>query len=508
MPTLVRDDVQRTTGLESDCAGSERKLTCMLSKTGIQLTIVSAAVALLFASTAQAAAELKNGPANLLTPSSTEASSTTTPAAKPLDPNTPSDPPEPTAPTIEPFDQNAPPRATIPIGPNLTFGGYVSLEGETNRNYRLTSKPGDANSILTPTLSPAFAYTPNQYLQIYANPALEIPVAVEKTGENPQTTKLNLNLVFLTLKNVVPGAKLQVGRQRFIDTRRWLFNENMDAARLAYQYENLSLELSVSQFNLVQRNLLRREELEDEETFVNYYAYADYAFGKKNHVGVFALYQDQQRLGTARPFYLGIQSGGRLVKGLKYWIQAAIVRGTDGAKSIRGEAIDVGLTQRFDGFWEPSITIGYAYGTGDRNPDDNVDTRFRQTGFQGNSDKFNGVARFKYYGEVLDPRLTNLMVFTGGAGIRPFEKTSFDLVYHYYLQDHTSTSIRGSDLATDPTGLSKHVGSELDLVAGYQGTPQLQTKFVLGYFLPGRAFPEGSRDGAFLASILLRYNFY
>ncbi|TKB66136.1 MAG: hypothetical protein E8D52_17370 [Nitrospira sp.] len=415
---------------------------------------------------------------------------------------------QPIAPLIEPFDPNAPPRATIPIGPNLFIGGYVSLEGETNRNYRLSSTLGKADSILTPILAPAFSYEPNQYLQLYVNPVLETPVAVEEIEDRSQTTELNMNLAYLTVKNVVPGARMQLGRQRFIDSRRWLFNENMDAIRFGYQYEQFSLELSVSQLNLVQRNLLRREAEEDEEGFVNYYAYADYKFGKKNHVGIFALYQDQQRLGTAQPITVGLQSSGRLSEDLKYWLQTAAVRGSDGGQRIRGEAIDLGLTQRFDGVWEPSITIGYAYGTGDSNPNDNVDAQFRQTGFQGNSDKFNGVARFKYYGEVLDPRLTNLMVFTGGIGIKPFSKTSFDLVYHYYLQDHASTRVRGSDLDTNPTGLSKHIGSEIDFVAGYQGIPHLQTKFVLGYFIPGNAFPETARDGAFLASILLRYNFY
>ena len=362
--------------------------------------------------------------------------------------------------------------------------------------------------MLTPILAPAFAYEPNQFLQLYVNPVLEIPVAVEEIEDRSQTTALNLNLAFLTVKNVLPGARFQLGRQRFIDSRRWLFNENMDAIRLGYQYEQFSLELSVSQLNLVQRNLLRREGEEDEEGFVNYYMYADYKFGKRNHIGLFALYQDQQRLGTAQPIYVGLQSGGRLLGDLKYWLQTAIVRGSDGGNSIRGEAIDVGLTQVFEAPGEPSITVGYAYGTGDSNPNDKVDASFRQTGFQGNSDKFNGVARFKYYGEVLDPRLTNLMVFTGGLGIRPFGKTSFDLVYHYYLQDHASTRIRGSDLSTDPTGLSKHVGSEVDLVVGYQAISHLQTKFVLGYFFPGKAFTESWHDGAFLASILLRYNFY
>ncbi len=412
------------------------------------------------------------------------------------------------SPLVEPFDPNAPPRATIPIGPNLFVGGYTSLEGETNRHYDLSSTFSKADSTLTPIFAPAFSYEPNQYLQLYVNPLLEVPIAVEEIEDRSQTTELNMNLAFLTVKNVVPGTRLQVGRQRFIDSRRWLFNENMDAIRLGYQYEQFSLELSVSQLNLVQRNLLRREAEEDEEGFVNYYAYADYKFGKKNHIGLFALYQDQQRLGTAQPITVGLQTSGRLFDNLKYWLQTAAVRGSDGGQRIRGEAIDVGLTQVFDRAWEPSFTIGYAYGTGDSNPNDNVDARFRQTGFQGNSDKLNGVARFKYYGEVLDPRLTNLMVFTGGVGIKPISKTSFDLVYHYYLQDHVSTRIRGSDLDTDPTGLSKHVGSEVDLVVGYQGIPHLQTKFVLGYFFPGKAFNETWHDGAFLASFLLRYNFY
>jgi alginate production protein len=497
-----------------------------MPKPSTQQIILSATFALLLTNIAQAATEFTDGTANPST-SSSDSSSATTSSIGPLDPTTPPKPATPTAPlkeafdpnaplipaqpsvlVKEPFDPNAPPRTTIPIGPNLTFGGYIELNAESDRGYSLNTKTNDATSIFTPKLSPAFSYDPNRYLQIYANPTVETPVAFEETIDNTQTPAVKLNLAFLTLKNIVDGVRLQVGRQRFIDTKRWLFNESMDAARLAYQYENISLELSASRFSLFQTDLLNRERKDIGETSINYYSYLDYKFGPKNHVGVFALYQDEQLLNQKHPIFVGLQSEGRIVKHLKYWLQTAIVRGTDGSRHIRGEAIDVGLTQVFGGALEPSITVGYAYGTGDSNPNDNVDTSFRQTGFQGNSDKFNGVARFKYYGEVLDPRLTNLMIFTGGVGIRPGEKTSFDLVYHYYLQDHASTSIRGSDLTTDPTGLSKYVGNEVDLVAGYQEIAALQTKFVLGYFMPGRAFTDTSRDGAFLASILFRYNFY
>ena len=101
----------------------------------------------------------------------------------------------------------------------------------------------------------------------------------------------------------------------------------------------------------------------------------------------------------------------------------------------------------------------------------------------------------------------NLMPIAGALGMRPLEKTSFALLYHYYLQDHASTSVRSSDLSTDLTGLSKHIGSAVDLIVGYQRIPHLQAKFVLWILFPGKTFDQTWHDGAFLASFLLRYNF-
>ncbi|HBH81214.1 MAG TPA: hypothetical protein DDY39_15440, partial [Nitrospira sp.] len=101
---------------------------------------------------------------------------------------------QPASSILEPFDPNAPPRATIPIGPNLFVGGYTSLEGETNRHYDLSSTFSKADSTLTPIFAPAFAYEPNQYLQLYVNPVLEIPIAVEEIEDRSQTTELNMNL--------------------------------------------------------------------------------------------------------------------------------------------------------------------------------------------------------------------------------------------------------------------------------------------------------------------------
>lgn len=407
----------------------------------------------------------------------------------------------------EPFDANRPPRAHIPIGPDLLFGGYAAFRGDTTRNYDLSRRWADATTIVKPELSLAFAYAPSKYIHAYTNIRVEQPVALEEIVDDPQDPSIRVNQAYVAVTDVVDGATLQVGRQRFRDARRWLFDDNLDAARLTYRYQDFSVELSASRLGLVRRELLRRDDASDQERFINYYSVLTYKFAKKSRVGVFALYQQDRLLDKEHPIFFGLQSEGEVIRHLNYWIQAAAVRGKDGPERIRGEAVDVGLTKEFGGGFKPSITVGYAYGTGDRNPDDNVDTAFRQTGLQGNTDSFNGVARFKYYGEVLDPRLTNLMIFTGGAGIKPSPVTSFDLIYHYYLQDHASTRIRGSDLAADPTGLSKHLGSELDGVVGYHGIPHLYTRFIVGYFWPGSAFADASRNGAFTASMLLRYNF-
>jgi alginate production protein len=243
--------------------------------------------------------------------------------------------------------------------------------------------------------------------------------------------------------------------------------------------------------------------------FINYYSYISYKIDKKSRIGAFALYQDGDK---QYPMFFGIQSEGVLVRRLNYWIQSAMVRGTDSSQRIRGEAVDVGLTYVFSKNIGPSITVAYAYGSGDADPNDSVDTAFRQTGYQGNSDSFNGVARLKYYGEILDPQLTNLMIFTGGAGYKPSRRSSLDLVYHYYLRDFSSTSIPRAGLSNvGQTGTDKHLGEEIDLIIGYQEIAQLDTRLIFGLFLPGKAFDEpvraGARDPAFSASILIRYNF-
>jgi alginate production protein len=195
-----------------------------------------------------------------------------------------------------------------------------------------------------------------------------------------------------------------------------------------------------------------------------------------------------------------------LTESIGSWLELAYAGGEDGSNKVRGFGFDLGSTYEFDLSLEPSITLGYAFGTGDGDPDDDVDNSFRQTGLQNNEGSFNGVPDFQYYGELLDPELSNLSIFTAGTGINLTEESSIDLVYHYYLQHKASDSLRDAGIDADPDGQSKRLGSEIDLIIGYEGTKGLELALKLGYFIPGEAFPSESENG-FLTRLEIQYEF-
>jgi alginate production protein len=176
------------------------------------------------------------------------------------------------------------------------------------------------------------------------------------------------------------------------------------------------------------------------------------------------------------------------VADLDYWLELAYVGGRDGAKTIRGWGGELGATYELQRGPRPSLTLGFAFGSGDRDPGDRYDESFRQTGLQDNEGDFGGAASFKYYGEVLDSELSNLGILTAGIGIRPADQFSLDLVYHYYLQHRASPTLRNAGIDADPAGRSRHLGSEVDFIVGLaELLDRVEFKAAVGYFMPGAA---------------------
>jgi alginate production protein len=165
--------------------------------------------------------------------------------------------------------------------------------------------------------------------------------------------------------------------------------------------------------------------------------------------------------------------------------------------------VDAGVTHMFTLPLRPALTAAYAFGSGDSHPDGRTDGAFRQTGLEGNEARWAGITRFKYDGELLDPELSNLAIATLGLGLRPTERSSLDLVAHHYRQATASTALRGTTLAADPSGRSRQLGCELDLVVGYDGVKGLEVTGVLSYFMPGQAFPQA--DGSVFARVKVEW---
>lgn len=404
------------------------------------------------------------------------------------------------------FDPGDPPETRYRLAPFLTFGAEIELDYTFRRNLDLAARRNDDVSLLAPELSLAWSFDPTPAFQAFLNVALsrELVLAegVDGAGASDDLV-LEIKEAFGWLRHP-GGASLQVGRQRFEDERAWLYDEELDAIRLRYQREGLAVELSVSRDGLVRKDVLSAE---PRERINNYVLLVGYRLLGEVELEGYAIVRDDRAADRRRPLFLGLRSRGEPVEDLDYWLELAFVTGRDGSNRIRGWGVDLGVTYEFQVAPKPAVTLGVAFGSGDRNPDNGHDGNFRQTGLQENAADFGGAATFKYYGEVLDPELSNLAISTVGIGIRPRDSFSLDLVYHHYLQHRPSEAIRGARINAEPSGRSRRLGHEVDLVVGLEGLwGRVDAKAVVGRFMPGSAFP-GETGSAWLIGAELQFRF-
>ena len=155
----------------------------------------------------------------------------------------------------------------------------------------------------------------------------------------------------------------------------------------------------------------------------------------------------------------------------------------------------------------PYLTLGIARGSGDRNRGSGRNRAFRQTGLQGNNGKFRGLSRFRYYGEVLRPELSNLAVSTVALGI-PIRKVSWvETIWHRYRQPVAADRIVGSRLDIDPNGVSRKLGDEFDVIVSHRPSAAWEFEFTAGGFHAGPAFGPAKGRWASLIAFKLNYNF-
>lgn len=393
----------------------------------------------------------------------------------------------------------------ILLGHNLSLGIQLQLQQDDEEEFDLDdSKLGD-KSQRGLSAKAELVWEPSN--EAYALLRLRAERTSLRDANDPNRTEIDGNIAEAYGYWRDPfdaGFDLQLGRQDFDEPREWLYDQNLDGGRLIWHQPGWALELSAT-------TTLTEGSREDRETdnFIAYLSNDD----DKQHLAAYVI--DRRGRGTTttdKPLHVGFRALGEWLPDQKVWAEAALVRGYGNGVDFRGWAVDVGTTLDLEPF---SLTLGAARGSGDNNPLDDVDHSFRQTGLHDNNGKFGGVTSFKTYGELVQPDLSNLDIFTAGLGIRLAKKTSLDLVVHKYRLVETwqlnpllfpkQPPLFLSSLRMRPDGRHHDLGWGLDLILGVRETRAWDFEVVLGLFEPGAAFPGADRAWVTRAQVRHRF---
>jgi hypothetical protein len=143
-------------------------------------------------------------------------------------------------------------------------------------------------------------------------------------------------------------------------------------------------------------------------------------------------------------------------------------------KDVRGWAFDGDVSLYTNLPLKPVLYAGYAYGSGDDNPNDGVNHGFRQTDLQGNFTYWNGTRTpARNYGEALRPELSNIHILAAGSTFHFGKASDLSTTYRYYKQATATTT-------SSPDGISASTdGKDTDLGHGFDvlGTANLTQEF-------------------------------
>lgn len=417
-------------------------------------------------------------------------------------------------------------------GRPLVIGGEVGVNPRYRRNFDLD--PGDQDDLLRwdTEFQLEFFYALNNETAFFAEAKGNREVQVFKEGGGGTSdNNLERGETWLFMGDVMQsGVSLQVGRQNFQDVREWWWDEDLDSVRLYYNQPFMHYELGVAQ-RLAPLDTSEGSVDPRQKDVLRVLSRASWVWSK-NELGIFFLHQNdysdtetvgqllnREDLNDGQLTWGGVRSFGDWdTEGygeFEYWVDTALVGGEEtlldfedddngkrivdsrDTRDVYGWALDVGLTWELPVSWNPSLTLGYAIGS----------REFRQTGIQNNNNRFSGVDRFRYYGELLRPDLSNLQIWTVSFGFPIMRDSSVEFLYHYYKQTDAADSLRDARVDDDLTGRSRSVGQELDLVIGLQEWENLEMELVAAAFHAESAFGDLSGETSFNINLKINYNF-
>jgi hypothetical protein len=448
--------------------------------------------------------------------------------------------------TRHPDDRRPQEQFTVRLwGRPLTIGGELETETLYRGNFKLRDRARDDVFRLDQELQLEFFYPLTESILLFwEGKALYEAELFTEDGEQEVQRILQRGETWLYTGNLFGSDfSLQIGRQNFREEREWWWDANLDALRIHYDCWNLHAELAVAQ----KVGRVATEENPNSPEFddaLRLLGHGAWSWAKDQRLDTFFLYQDdhpsQQSVGQlisedrenpseAELLWLGARVSGELdldrFGELDYRLEGAWVGGRETLfdfedaerghsrvssrtkRDVSGWALDGGMTWETRLPRQPTLALSYALGSGDRKPHRGEDQAFRQTGLYDNNGRFHGVNRFRYYGELLRPELSNLHIWTASVGFRFWKSSSVEFVYHLYHQVHPTPSLRGARLKAKPLGKQRTVGQEWDLVLGLEEWKHIEIELIGALFRAGSAYGPLSGETAYGVILEMDYNF-
>lgn len=361
----------------------------------------------------------------------------------------------------------------------------------------LASDTEDQRTAIRPEARVEMLYAPDDDLQVFG--AIEAGFDHDRRGSvSSDLARLELRELFVLVDDfLAKDFQLQIGRQDFEDKREWLYDSRIDGVRFAYDHRQWRIEVAWAREELVRSDLLHARTRKRPDNFI---FHAEYELTRDWDLSAYAIRQADRTGRNLKPLTIGLQSEGR-TGSVGHWLDLAMQRGTSGNRKLRSWAIDAGLTWRLSLPGKPTLIAGYARGSG--GGDTTTDRKFRQTGLQDNEDRITGLGNVRYYGELLDPDLSNIRIATAGIGFRPGPTSSIEVIAHRYWQStRDDGDIDGALLTAELDGDSSYIGTEIDVIGATRLTPTLGLEAKLGWFSAGTGLSAADRD-AFLIKLRL-----
>ncbi len=449
--------------------------------------------------------------------------------------------------TYRPDDKRPEDQLSITLfGKPLTIGGEYAVSTAYRKDFELEDDAEDDTWSLNQELEIEMLHElrDNVALFVELKPFYNAEIYAEDGDRSADRFDVKRGETWVYWDTVFNSPlRVQVGSQNFDDKREWWWDEDLDALSIHYDKDKWHLHFAVAE-ELAPRSTDEVFIDPEDDDILRLLANLTWRRAKKQRAEVFFLHEhdhshtesendiikrDRRDRSDADLTWIGARMLGRWkyrpLGRFHYWLDTAIVWGEesvidydsiDSEKSVvdsvdmidvRGTAIDAGVTWQTRWEWLQNVTLGYAFGTGDSDPDDKTDRAFRQTGLQDNSAKFRGVNSFKYYGELLEPELSNLHILTVSLGFRFLENSSLEFLYHRYRQDKKADYLRDASIKVDPLGEDRDIGQEWDVVIGIEEWKHVELEMIGSLFRAGDAFGPLSGETASYVKFEFTYNF-